>query len=94
MTKRNLEHAVCLESLAGFSAPSRRGLVGHIVLKNIRDVGFGSDTWMINPKSDGIAGRRCCTISGSYQVLRTLPSSRHLLAPVPESSLILVLVTG
>lgn len=60
MTIRNLEHAVCLESLAEFSASSRRGSMGHIVLKNILDNGFGSDVMLINPKFDGIPYRPCC----------------------------------
>lgn len=59
MTIRNLEYAVHPKSVAVIGASVRVGSVGRVVMNNIVAGGFEGEIFPVNPKYQGVCGRRC-----------------------------------
>lgn len=81
MTIQNIEHFFEPRSVAFIGASAERGTVGHTVMQNLLQGGFGGDIWLVNPHYAELEGRRCypdvqsLTAAPDLAVLATPPAT-------------------
>lgn len=55
----NLENLFNPKSIAIVGASEEEGKVGNVIAKNILNLGYGGETYLVNPKHDELFGKRC-----------------------------------